>query len=966
MQPGDKIRALRDAAWSSPDELKAFVHAASPCTPAEIEKLLAVLIDPSLAGQGPRHVNRCSAFRALAFSSIDASLFAPLARALRTADPLARRAISAVLPRANDVEAHRILCEVLGDSDPDARAHAAMVLEQIGGPSALTALERLVAQRDFAGREEAMAVMIPKARHRALPLVFAVLQHGTRRELIAALRHLATPALASSRAEEVLPRLRRLLTGSDGVVIAEALAAMAHLASEEQILDELEPRLSAADVDPALVEAAGALHSTRAAMIVAARLRYGSLPTRLSAVSALRKMATPAVVSPLVEVAHGADPAMRRAALDALVGLADERKVDVGRILVGLLGNPDPEARRTAVQLARSLDVAPADLASRLLDLLRDEDWFVRERVLDALVDLRFPELAPGIVQLLDDPSPVIRRYAVYGLLRLRDPETLGAMLLVAVRDDDWWVREQALLAAAELGDVRAIPYLEALATEREDLRVAAIEGLGVLGASESIVELAELLGDPDASMRATLLERLAEARGGERAAFYVQSCVTDAVPSIARRARDLLASWKVTPDRDAAAAVGMLDRLLVAASRQEADDVLLHAGRAPHAKKFGAVVPLARVELTQEELCAMLLPLLSEAQRTRFELGEDLDFSYEVRGFDLRFRVNLFRQASGIGAVLRRIAGHVPELDVLGLPQAVRRFADFPHGLVLVGGPTGSGKSTTLAALIDAINRNEPRHIVTIEDPIEVAHASRASVVNQREVGVHAPTFADALRGILRQDPDVILVGELRDQVTMEFALQAAETGHLVFATVHTVSAAASIDRLVHAFPGKQQGVIRSMIADSLRAVCCQQLLRRVDGQGDRVLACEVLISNDAVSSLVRKDKCFQLASLIATHREQGMCLMDDELMKLVVQGIVAPEEALSKSNDRPSFASMLAGHGMIDPEELKSIRGASVAPGPRTMAPAPGNARSSAPARPHVSSFSMRPELSAKKGER
>ena len=437
--------------------------------------------------------------------------------------------------------------------------------------------------------------------------------------------------------------------------------------------------------------------------------------------------------------------------------------------------------------------------------------------------------------------------------------------------------------------------------------------------------------------------------------AFYVQGCVADDDPSIARRARELLAKWKVATDREAAAAVGVLDRLLVVASRMEADDVLLHAGRPPHAKRHGVVSALARAEITSDELAAMLMPALSERQRQQLDRGEDVDFSYEVKGFDLRFRANLFRQASGLAVVLRRVAGAVPELDSLGLPAIVKSFADFPHGLVLVGGPTGSGKSTTLAALVDAINRNEPRHIVTIEDPIEVRHASRASVVNQREVGAHTASFADALRSILRQDPDVILVGELRDMATVEFALQAAETGHLVFATVHTVSAAASIDRLVHAFPGKQQGVVRSMLADSLRAVCCQQLLRRVDGAPGRVLACDVLVANDAVANLVRKDKAFQLPSVMATSRDQGMCLMDDELQRLVLQRIVSPDEALSKANDRANFASMLAANGFLDEGEARSVRGASIPPSgavpasgawPRASAPpsSPGT-HSSAP---------------------
>ncbi|MDQ3038011.1 MAG: HEAT repeat domain-containing protein, partial [Myxococcota bacterium] len=267
MQPGEKLRALRDATWGSPDELRAFVAEASPCSPAEIERLLAVIIEPGLAAQGPRHVNRCSAFKALAFTSIDASLFAPLARALRGADPLARRAIAAVLPRANDVEAHRLLCEVLGDADADARAHAAAVLEQIGGPSALTALERLVAKRDFAGREEAMAVMVPKARHRALPLVAAVLEHGTRREQVAALRHLADPALSGGRGDDVLPYLRSALGSRDPAVLGEALAAMGRLLSEDAILDEIERRIAAPDVDATLVDALGSLTSPRAASV---------------------------------------------------------------------------------------------------------------------------------------------------------------------------------------------------------------------------------------------------------------------------------------------------------------------------------------------------------------------------------------------------------------------------------------------------------------------------------------------------------------------------------------------------------------------------------------------------------------------------------------------------------------------------------------------------------------------------
>jgi twitching motility protein PilT len=958
MNLSEKARVLREAPWSSPDEMRAFVSAAHPTPPSEIEKLLGVLLEPGLAAQGPRHVNRCSAFRALAFASIDARMFAPLAKALPSADPVARRAIAAILPRANDVESHRLLCEALGSPDADARAHAAAVLEQVGGPSALVALEKLVRQREFAGREEAMNVMLRKARHRALPLIAAILECGTRREQVLALSHLTDPVLTGGRTEDTLPHLRRALAQPDAGVLAETLRVLATVLPEDAVLDELAERVAAPECEPALIDLLGTLRTPRAASILASRLRTGSPPQRLAAIRGLRAMAIPEAVEPLVEAAYGTDASLRRAAMDAIGALAEERKVDFAPVLLALLRNPDAEARRTAAQLAARMPSAGA-IAPQLLQLLRDEDWYVRERVLEALVEMKTPDLAVSVVQLLDDASPVVRRYAIYALLRFRDPETLGAMLATAVRDEDWWVREQAVLAIGSLGDARAIPYLRALLAEREDMRVVALEALGALEAHEVILDAAEiLLGDPDPSVRSAVLEQLETTPGAEKVAFYVQACVGDPIPAIARAARDLLARHRVEPDNEAAAAVGMLDRLLVAASRREADDVMLQAGRPPHAKRHGAVFPLARSELTASELAAMLLPALAPKQREHFDAGHDVDFSYEVKAFELRFRVNLFRQATGIAAVLRRITAKVPELDTLGLPPVVKSFADFPHGLVLVGGPTGSGKSTTLAALVDAINRNEARHIVTIEDPIEVIHESRAAIVNQREVGTHAPSFADALRSILRQDPDVVLVGELRDVLTMEFALQAAETGHLVFATVHTVSAAASIDRLVHAFPGKQQGVVRSMIADSLRAVCCQQLLRRIDhenqaGRSSRALACEVLIATDAVSNLVRKDKCFQLPSVMATSREQGMTLMDEELARLVAQRIVAPEEALAKANDTAAFATMLATSGFLAQEEARTVRTGAAAPRTVTEAgaararPEPAAAPSIAPKR-------------------
>jgi twitching motility protein PilT len=284
----------------------------------------------------------------------------------------------------------------------------------------------------------------------------------------------------------------------------------------------------------------------------------------------------------------------------------------------------------------------------------------------------------------------------------------------------------------------------------------------------------------------------------------------------------------------------------------------------------------------------------------------QDVDYSHEVKSEGLRFRANIFNQLGGLSGVFRRIRGTLPEFEKLGLPPLVRTFGDLKNGLVLVGGPTGSGKSTTLAALVDYINRTSSRHIISLEDPIEVIHKRKQSLVNQREVGAHTKSFAAALRSTLREDPNVILVGEMRDLPTIEFTVVAAETGHLVFGTVHTVSAATTVDRIVSAFPPGLQQQARSTLADSLRAVICQYLMKEKSGPG-RVLAVELMVNNEAVSNLIRKGKAFQLPSVISTAREQGMQLMDTDLMKLAKEGKISASDAYVKAVSKKDFEPLV-----------------------------------------------------------
>ena len=478
----------------------------------------------------------------------------------------------------------------------------------------------------------------------------------------------------------------------------------------------------------------------------------------------------------------------------------------------------------------------------------------------------------------------------------------------VAGDDADWWVREQAIEAIGELGDSRAVPHVIELLRRLPDARISCISALGALKAAAACSDVAPLVLDPDADVRLAALAFVASLDAVAELP-WVKRVESDADPRVQRAALELLARWKVPaaviPGDDRIK--NLLDRLLAAVARAEADDLLIAVGQRPYVKRMGKMVALSEALFTEEQVKGILLPQLTTAQKTQLEALRDVDFSYQVKSLGLRFRANVFQQMKGLSAVFRIVKNTIPELGTLGLPPVVRSFADFKNGLVIVGGPTGSGKSTTLAALVDFVNRNQSEHIITIEDPIEVVHGTKRCLINQREVGAHTTSFEAALRRTLRQDPDVILIGEMRDLETISFAVTAAETGHLVFGTLHTASADTSIDRLIDTFPPGQQPQVRAMLSESLRAVLCQHLLRRKDGPG-RVVAAEVMLGNAAVSNLIRKGKCFQIPQVITTGRELGMQSMDMDLSRLVREGVVDLDDAYAKAVDKKAFDAMVS----------------------------------------------------------
>jgi len=347
------------------------------------------------------------------------------------------------------------------------------------------------------------------------------------------------------------------------------------------------------------------------------------------------------------------------------------------------------------------------------------------------------------------------------------------------------------------------------------------------------------------------------------------------------------------------------IDAFFKLMNEQGASDLHLVSGQPPALRIRGEMERVKYKVLDNDDLRSMLYEIAPEEKVKVFEETGDVDFGYEIPGL-ARYRANFFMQKYGVAAVFREIPSTIMTAEQLGLPPVVSKLATLPRGLVLVTGPTGSGKSTTLAAIIDVANRNRKDHIITVEDPIEFVHQSQGCIVNHREVGLHTKSFAAALRGALREDPDIILVGEMRDLETISLAVEAASTGHLVFATLHTSSAAKTVDRTIEVFPASQQAQVRSTLSDGIRAIICQTLFKRIDKKG-RIPALEILIANSAVRNLIREGKTHQVPSMIQTGRKYGMQLLDDAIMELFRKGMISADDAYTKAYDKAKFRPLL-----------------------------------------------------------
>jgi len=902
------LASFKLARWPDPASIGSFVSSVGGLQTPDIIKLLGVLGERGLAADVKAHQMRCVAFEQIAGGVADKALFGQYVRAIENASPPVQDVLVKLIPGVNDVTSHPRLCELLKSQNPEVRKTASRALSTVGRKSVADLLGKWLGDPKFIGRREAIdtIVRLPGGLE-GLAGVFAVGDPAEKRHCI---KYLADPALGQKNPRGVMEALRPALEDPNDEVAGQACAAFAALCDEAHYFEDVAPFLDAdrPRIAATAIRGLARYPSPRSISALERKLREGPHSLRLVAIETMEAIGTDEILSPLVDALSHQNLAVRNNATEALHRLSQAGKLTLHRTIIFLLRSRDVSLRRIAADLASSAKDPAGELWPKLIEYLRDEDWWVRERVMDALLEIAGKELSPFIAAFLQDPSDVVRRFACEVFARLKDPNTLGTLVGVARDDADWWVRERAVEAIAAIGDQRAVPHILDIMQKDVDIQVCCLKALTEMKAKEAAPKIAMLAAEAEVDVRLMIIAALSAFDATEHTEV-IESLASDADPRVSAAAQDLLTQWNVALQsgiQESLSNLSTLDTFLLACARHEGDDLILAPGRRPYVKKLGKVIPLGKRTFSAKEVQGTISQHLSAVQIEALTQLREVDFSYEVPGRGDRFRANVFQQRGGLAAVFRIIKGDLISLRKLGLPEIVQSFGDYPNGLVVVGGPTGSGKSTTLAALIDQISASSGRHIVSIEDPIEIVHKKRQKgLVNQRELGSHTEAGGTALRATLRQDPDVILVGEMRDFETISFAVTAAETGHLVFGTVHTVSVDSTVDRMVNAFPVGQRAQVRTMLADSLRAVLCQLLLPKKGGVG-RVLVAEVMLNSDAVSNLIRKGKSHQIPSVITTSRELGMQSMDSQLKRVFEQGLISAEEAYMRAASKKDFEEL------------------------------------------------------------
>jgi len=729
------------------------------------------------------------------------------------------------------------------------------------------------------------------------------------------MRRFAIESLAALAGPKFAEKLPELLKHSDPTVVHVVLDWMRRNPSESNLALISEALNSASAAVRA--KAFAIVESTASPRVVPFALKGledEEEGLRFRAVRLIAKFPDESAIGPLLRRCHLDSTRIQDAAIGALTPLLASGDIRWNQDLIPLLSDANPRVRQLASRLLRTQQ--PDRVAGAFLHAYQDTFGPKRDRALEGLSELG-PQYIPAFLARDNDPDHRIAALASAVAVTIRSPEVVSHCIRY-VGGDDWWLRDRAAHALGELRDERGFePLVKMLGDPESNLSAAA--ALGTWGSPKALPALLDAYKRGTKDLRLEILDAFARIPDRGVPVLLAKIVKADPDPLVREKAARLAEKLagaegsddlsemarEFAPHDFAVAPEPTLPDLLRHARAVGASDLHLSTGTVPHVRLNGQLSSLPTPESTQAQMEDWIYPILSPERRSVFDERLQLDFCHKDPALG-RFRTNVFLQRKGLSAVLRLVPFEVPNLADVGLPESLWELTTYSQGLVLVTGPSGCGKTTTLAALVDRINHTQRSHILTIEDPIEYVHVSHDSLINQREIPSHSHSFARALRQSLREDPDVILVGEMRDLETIALAITAAETGHLVLGTLHTTTASSTVDRIINAFPADQQGQIRQMVSDSLKAVISQALLPRRDGTG-RVAAWEILRNTPAVAGLIREAKTFQIPTAIQTGSGAGMMLMDMSLLKLVQEGTVDPRVAYDRALRKDAFEPYL-----------------------------------------------------------
>ena len=701
--------------------------------------------------------------------------------------------------------------------------------------------------------------------------------------------------------------------------VASAVLEWIREKQQPRFLSAIEPALSSssAAVRRRAMAAAETIGTAQAVPLAVQAIADEDEEVRFRAASLLARYPSDQVFPALLKASSDGSARVQQAVAKAIEPIVAAGARAWQTRVIPLISDANPRVRENAIAILRQQE--PRTVVEAFIASFKNVYGPPRDRAIQVFQELGGPFLS-ALAERADDPDHDAANLAASIAVMLRSPEVVPLCVRL-LEQPDWWLRHRASEALAEIKDERGLDPLVAMLGDREsDLTAAA--ALGQWGTPKALPGLITAYRTAPMDLRLEILEAFSKIADGRVPALLQNIANGDPEPVVREKAVRLLRMFKgegalasvetataFEPVDLAALSEVTLADLMRHARALDASDLHLAVNAIPHVRVHGTMTALPLAPLSSEDVEKMLHPILTETQRAALAENRTLDFCYKAGALG-RFRTNIFYQRKGLDAVFRLIPPEVPTLDDLGLPRSLWELTEYAQGLVLVTGPAGCGKTTTLAGFVDRINRTQNAHILTVEDPIEYVHRSRESLVNQREVGTHTESFARALRQALREDPDVIMVGEMRDIETISLAITASETGHLVFGTLHTASAAGTVDRIIDAFPAGQQGQIRQMLSDSLRAVISQHLVPRRDGRG-RVAAFEILRNTPNVSGLIREAKTFQIASAIQTGSGAGMQTMDAALLKLVQEGKADPRAAYDRALRKDAFESFLEPEG-------------------------------------------------------